>query len=64
MDMLQQQAVHYLTGWASNSVVGFEETVNVGNDQILHLLLEKDFKCLDEAIGDQQDNYENPNKTC
>ena len=56
--------VHYLAGWPSNSVVGFEETVNVGSDQLLHLLLEKDFKCLDVTEEDQTDFFENPSKSC
>jgi hypothetical protein len=35
--------------------VGFEDTV----DQ-LHLLVEKDFTCLDNVAEDQSDNYPNP----
>jgi len=30
----------------------------------LHLLLEKDFVCLDNTAEDQSDNYPNPNKAC
>lgn len=50
----------WLQGWVSNDKVGFETNMPVGADQFLHLLLEKDFKCLDAAIEDQSDNYENP----
>ena len=35
--------------------VGFENT-----DGKLHLLVEKDFVCLDEVAEDQSDNYPNP----
>lgn len=35
--------------------VGFENT-----DGGLHLLIEKDFVCLDEVAEDQSDNYPNP----
>ena len=35
--------------------VGFENT-----DGGLHLLVEKDFVCLDEVAEDQSDNYPNP----
>ena len=35
--------------------VGFEN-----NDQPLHLLVEKDFTCLDNVAEDQSDNYPNP----
>ena len=54
----------YLQGWPSNSVVGFEELVNVGGGDTLHLLLEKDFKCLDVSEEDQSDFFENPAKSC
>jgi hypothetical protein len=35
--------------------VGFENTTGV-----LHLLVEKDFTCIDNAAEDQNDNYPNP----
>ncbi len=50
--------------WPGNNVVGFNSTLLVNEIDSLHLLLEKDFACLDEATEDQSDNYENPNKTC
>ncbi len=50
--------------WAVNNVVGFNATQQVNDTESLYILVEKDFKCLDEATEDQQDNYENPNKTC
>lgn len=56
--------LNYLAGWPSNTVVGFEETIEVGNDQPLRLLLEKDFKCLDVVEEDQADFFENPSKSC
>ncbi len=46
--------------WVNTNKVGIEGTMPVGNDKSLYLLLEKDFKCLDEAIEDQSDNYDNP----
>ena len=45
-------------------LVGFNATKQVSDAESLYILVEKDFKCLDEATEDQQDNYENPNKTC
>ena len=50
--------------WAVNDVIGFSSTTEVSDAESLHILVEKDFKCLDEAIEDQSDHYENPNKTC
>ncbi len=41
--------------WEITDRVGFE-----GFDNDLFLLIEKDFKCLDETIEDQSDNYDNP----
>ncbi|MDR6945130.1 DUF7009 family protein [Mucilaginibacter pocheonensis] len=41
--------------WVSTDKVGFEE-----NNGQLYLLIEKDFKCLDNVAEDQSDNYPNP----
>jgi hypothetical protein len=41
--------------WASTNRVGFEN-----QDGNLYLLVEKDFKCLDNVAEDQSDNYPNP----
>ena len=40
---------------ANTDRVGFEN-----NNGQLHLLVEKDFKCLDNVAEDQSDNYPNP----
>jgi hypothetical protein len=50
--------------WAVNNVIGFNATKQVSDTEPLYILVEKDFKCLDEVTEDQKDNYENPNKTC
>jgi len=41
--------------WTSTDRIGFEN-----NDGQLYLLIEKDFKCLDNVAEDQSDNYPNP----
>ncbi|MEO6850447.1 MAG: hypothetical protein ABI203_03855 [Mucilaginibacter sp.] len=41
--------------WNSPNKVGFE-----GQSDQLFLLIEKDFKCLDDVAEDQSDNYPNP----
>lgn len=41
--------------WTNTDRVGFE---NSSND--FYLLIEKDFKCLDNVAEDQSDNYPNP----
>jgi hypothetical protein len=46
--------------WINTNRVGFEGAMQLGNGKSLYLLLEKDFKCLDESIENQSDNYDNP----
>jgi hypothetical protein len=46
--------------WIHTEAVGFDTHMDVDNGEKLYLLLEKDFKCLDETVEDQSDNYENP----
>jgi len=41
--------------WTTTDRVGFEN-----NNSPLYLLIEKDFKCLDNVAEDQSDNYPNP----
>ena len=51
--------------WVTTEKVGYDAHMPIGNDKTLFLLLEKDFKCLDNTMmEDQEDNFENPNKTC
>jgi hypothetical protein len=50
--------------WATNNVVGIDANVPLDGQESLYLLVEKDFKCLDNVAEDQSDNYENPSKTC
>lgn len=46
--------------WTGTEKVGFDSRMPLGNGKDLYILVEKDFKCLDETIEDQSDNYENP----
>lgn len=46
-------------------VVGFQHVQILGTGEKLFLLFEKDFKCVDaEVTEDQSDNYENPSAIC
>lgn len=54
----------FLEGWDKNDVIGLDARMPIGNEEILYLLIEKDFKCLDDTTEDQSDNYDNPNQTC
>lgn len=46
--------------WDTDERVSFEQTLTTKNGTKLHLLLEKDFTCLDNTMEDQSDNYPNP----
>ena len=54
----------FTTNWHGNNVVGIDATQNIGNNETLYLLIEKDFQCLDESTEDQSDNFINPHLTC
>jgi hypothetical protein len=54
----------FLQGWDKNDVIGIDARMPVGEAGTLYLLIEKDFKCLDDTTEDQSDNYDNPNQTC
>jgi hypothetical protein len=53
-----------LVNWPTNDVVGFDANMPTTQNETLYLLLEKDFKCLDNTAEDQSDHYDNPNQTC
>lgn len=46
--------------WTETEQVGFDRNMVLGENRELYLLVEKDFKCLDETSEDQSDNYDNP----
>ena len=49
--------------WAKDETVGYDNNMDTGNGK-LFILLEKDFKCIDNTSEDQSDNFDNPNMTC
>nr|WP_297789142.1 hypothetical protein [uncultured Allomuricauda sp.] len=46
--------------WFHNDIVGFAHEMELPAGKKLHLLLEKDFTCLENRMEDQSDNYPNP----
>ena len=48
--------------WPENNVVGFNSKMPVAENDMLYLLLEKDFVCLNTTKEDQSDHYVNPDK--
>ena len=51
--------------WVNTDIVGYNNNMDIGNGKTMFLLMEKDFKCIDgEVLEDQSDNYENPLAAC
>ena len=51
--------------WETNNIVGFDYTKTLPGGGGLFLLLEKDFKCIDSSVQeDQTDNFDNPLHSC
>jgi hypothetical protein len=51
--------------WSSSNMISLEQMMPLKNEVQLHILLEKDFKCIDAiASEDQSDYFENPGKSC
>ncbi len=56
---------HLLHQWAGSNLVSLDYNMPLGNEKYLYILLEKDFKCIDAAVTeDQSDYFENPAKSC
>jgi len=54
-----------VTDWNKNETVGFDNKLTLINGNVLSLLVEKDFKCIDsDTTEDQSDNFDNPSKSC
>ncbi|HDZ14351.1 hypothetical protein LCGC14_0751260 [marine sediment metagenome] len=49
--------------WDRNDHIGFENVQSLKDGKTLHLLVEKDFTCLDTRMEDESDNYPNPKMT-
>ena len=51
--------------WASSETVGIEETLSIGPNGELHILIEKDFVCLTRDDEDPNEHYPHPkSETC
>lgn len=54
---------HLAQQWTDTDLVGFEAHLPIANNQQLFVLVEKDFKCLDDRpYEDESDNFPNPNE--
>jgi hypothetical protein len=50
--------------WTDTDQVGFDAMIETGNGQLLKILVEKDFKCLDGSDEDNVGAYPNPAEHC
>jgi len=50
--------------WTETERVGFDTEINLGDGNVLKILVEKDFKCFDGTEEDNIDSYPNPMKNC
>ncbi|MEI8280141.1 MAG: hypothetical protein WCG87_10285 [Bacteroidota bacterium] len=50
----------WVNTWATTDKVGYDSNMDIGYDRKMCILLEKDFKCLDESHGDQSDSFDHP----
>lgn len=48
--------------WATTDQASISTEISTGNDDILSILVEKDFQCLTERLEDESDLYPNPNE--
>ncbi len=46
--------------WYESNQISFHHNIEYTDGTVLHLLIEKDFVCMDEREEDQSDNYPNP----
>ena len=46
--------------WPGNEIISYENWVTINTKTTLHLLLEKDFQCLEVRGEDESDQYPNP----
>ena len=53
----------FANDWPHNTVVGIDNKQVDGSMPSLYIVIEKDFKCIDNTEEDQADNYDNP-KAC
>ena len=54
----------FSTVWNKNDIVSIDAKQDIGNNETLYILVEKDFQCLDKTTEDQSDFFINPNTTC
>jgi hypothetical protein len=56
--------VHLCNEWFNSDLVGIEAKVETGQDHFVHVLIEKDFACLDASVEENAGAYKNPKSIC
>lgn len=52
------------TEWTETQLVGFEKLIGTGKGEMIKILVEKDFACLDGSDVDNEDAFPNPSLHC
>jgi hypothetical protein len=58
--VLVEVPVETATKWATGSDVGIEASLSIGDGRELHVLIEKDFACLNGTDEQNRDTFPNP----
>ncbi len=56
VEVPRETAVH----WATSDDIGIETRISIGGGRELHVLVEKDFACLDGTEEQNRDTFPNP----
>jgi hypothetical protein len=56
--------IHLCNEWFNTDLVGIEANVETEQDHFVHVLIEKDFACLDASVEENEGAYENPKSIC
>ncbi|WP_301921687.1 DUF7009 family protein [Ferruginibacter sp.] len=51
---------HFTNGWPGNNIAGISTLHTTEDGTEIFIIVEKDFKCLDDTEEDQSDNFANP----
>jgi hypothetical protein len=58
--LLVQVPAETVARWAASEEVGIEASLPAGSETRLHVLIEKDFACLDRSDGENADTFPHP----
>ena len=63
-EVVLQVPASVVNEWMNSDMVGIEQSIDTGKGQVINVLVEKDFKCLEHSKNDDDDAFPNPNLQC